>query len=178
MSASDGVPRQSGGAQHPAVNIRQRLNEDRGALAGAADRLTAVLIHPTFFVVLLLFNLLWMLLNLQSVIGVKPWDPYPYMFLATLTSAAGPLISTLILIGLHRSRRSNELRQELTLQLALHTERQATYTLRFLDAIGKKLGVANPPSDPKLDQLSQDLDVEQMLGELRRSLEETEGPES
>lgn len=69
------------------VSVREEMVEQRGPVGAAIDWIGGVLAGPLFFTLFLLAHLAWVVANVGWVPGVEPWDPYPFMFLATIASA-------------------------------------------------------------------------------------------
>ncbi len=153
--------------------MREEMTRRRSWLAAGIDRAGNLLAHPVFFTVLLAAHLGWVAANLGWIPGVPAWDPYPFMLLATIASAEAPFIALLILMRQHRDQRIDELREEVTLQVDLHVEREATKALRMLAAIHEKLGIETEAGED-LDRMTEELDPRLLLEDLEERLEEAE----
>jgi uncharacterized membrane protein len=119
----------------------------------------------------------WVVLNLP-IFPFEPWDPYPFVFLATFASAEAPFIALLILMYQRRSRRIAELREELDLQVSLHLERQMTVMLRLLAEVQGRLDITSREDPALLDRLQTELDPKQLMQSLRRDLQRDEDEEA
>jgi uncharacterized membrane protein len=128
-----------------------------------------------FFLSFLAAHLLWIALNLPLYPWWKPWDPYPFVFLATVTSAEAPFMGLMVLMYQQRNQRIAELREETHLQVSLHAERQLSMVLRMLGEMQQQLGVETQPDPELLAHLQQDLDTRELLANLRRDLRQVEG---
>lgn len=156
------------------VSVRRELSKHRGWLGTAIDKTGNLLAHPLFFVAVAAAHAAWIVLNTGWIPGVRPWDPYPFMMLATIASVEAPFIALLILMRQHRDQRVDELREEVSLQVSLHVEREATRALRMLRRIEEHLGMEPDRDDPHLDRMMEDLDPRHLLEEVEASLEESE----
>jgi uncharacterized membrane protein len=159
------------------LNVRREVLRRRGRMAAFTDRIGRILSQPLLFTALLALHLGWVLLNLP-LWPWRPWDPYPFTFLATIASAEAPFITLLILMNQRRERDVSELRDEILLQVALHSERQSTMTLRLLREIQQKLDVDTDQSGEILERMQENLDPRHLLENVRRSLRRDEGSDS
>ena len=107
---------------------------------------------------------LWFLVNL-GLVGVKPFDPYPFVMLAMIASVEAIFLSTFVLISQNRANRLADRRAELNLQINLLSEHEVTRLIRLVDAIANRLDV--PRED--LEDLKQDVQPQAVLGEIERS---------
>lgn len=155
------------------LSIRREMSKRRRWLGGAIDRTGDLLAHPVFFFAMLAAHAAWLLLNSGWIPGLPPWDPYPFLLLATITSVEAPFIALLILMRQHRDQRIDELREEVALQVELHVEREATRLLRMLRRIEDHLGIEGDEEDPYLDRMMEELDPEHLLRDVEESLEES-----
>lgn len=152
------------------VSVREEIVERRGWLGAAIDWIGRILTNPLFFSLFLLAHLAWIVLNLGWVPAVEPWDPYPFVFLATVASAEAPFVALLVLMWQQRDRRINEVREEVSLQVSLHVERENTAILRMLREMGRQMELAFDREE--IDELTKDLDAEDLMSTVRHRLEE------
>ena len=59
--------------------------------------------------------MLVVVLNLPVFPWFRPWDPYPFILLATFASAEAAFIALLVLMYQRRNARISELREEVSL---------------------------------------------------------------
>jgi uncharacterized membrane protein len=156
------------------LNVRSEITRQQSRSAGLVEAIGRALAHPMLFIGLLACHLLWVVLNLPVFPWFSPWDPYPFIFLATFTSAEAPFIALLVLMYQRRSSQISELREELNLQVSLHQERQLTVMLRLLGEVQAKLHVASREDAGLLDRLQDELDPRQLMQSLRSHLQHDE----
>ena len=159
------------------LNVRAEITRRQGRSAAMVEGIGRALATPMFFVGLLAGHLLWVLLNLPIFPWFEPWDPYPFILLATFASAEAPFIALLILMYQRRSSRISELREELDLQVSLHLERQMTVMLRLLGEVQDRLDITSREDPALLERLQHELDPEQLLQSLRADLRRDEPDE-
>ena len=157
------------------LSVRKEILRQRSGLQAAIDVTGKTLSHPAFFIALLASHVLWIILNLDVYPWFEPWDPYPFVFLATIASAEAPFLALLVLMHQKREAEIDELREELDLQTSLFIEREVTVALRMLHQIHEKLGIEPDEKPDTLEQLEQPLHPDRLLEHLRQRLERTEG---
>lgn len=155
------------------ASVREEMVVERGPVGAAIDRVGRWMASPLFFTVFLASHLLWIVLNLGVVPGLEPWDPYPFVFLATLASAEAPFVALLILMRQERDRGIDELRSEVSFQVSLQVERENTQILRMLAQLGEKMDVRFEDAD-QIERLLEDLDPERMMSDLEERLEDVD----
>ncbi|MDQ2696987.1 MAG: DUF1003 domain-containing protein [Pseudomonadota bacterium] len=156
------------------LNVRSEMARRRTRLTATIDRLGRMLAHPAFFLVLLAAHLLWIALNLPLYPGFRPWDPYPFVLLATIASVEAPFIALLVLMRQWRDSRIDELRDEIGLQVALHVERQTTMVLRLLDEMEKHLDIRTRQDPEILNHMEENLDPQHLMTNLHKDLQKAE----
>ena len=157
------------------LNLRAEISRRQTLTARVIERTGAFLARPTLFFVMLGLHLGWILLNLPVFPWFRPWDPYPFVFLATFASAEAPFIALLVLMYQRHQSRIAELREELDLQVALHLERQSSAMLRLIREIQDGLGIATRQDRKSLEILQGELDPRQLMDSVRKDLAEREG---
>jgi uncharacterized membrane protein len=153
------------------LSVREELAAGRGPLGSAIDKIGSLLAHPLFFAFLAITHVGWLVANLPWM-PWEPWDPYPFTFLATVTSAEAPFIALLILMAQERDRRVEELREEVNLQVDLHTQREVTRSLRMLADLHRHLGLeGDPEDDEEFAEMMKPVDAKALLHEVAKRLE-------
>jgi uncharacterized membrane protein len=160
------------------LNVRSEITRQQSKSGAMVEAIGRALAHPMFFIGLLAGHVLWVVLNLRIFPWFTPWDPYPFIFLATFASAEAPFVALLILMYQRRSSRISELREELSLQVSLHMERQMTIMLRVLGELQDKLDIASREDPALLERLQQELDPRQLMQSLRWHLQRDEDQEA
>jgi uncharacterized membrane protein len=161
------------------LNVRSEVTKHRQWPQALVDWVGSALASPKFFIAMAAFHLLWVVLNLPIYPAwYKPWDPYPFTFLATIASVEAPFIALLVLMRQQRDSHIEELREEIDLQVSLHLERQSTVLLRLVDEIQKKLGVETEQDREVLENMEDYLDPEILMENLRRHLSRIEEDET
>lgn len=151
------------------LDVRAEMERRRTRTSAAISRIAHFLARPGFFIALTTVNVGWIIVNLQ-IMPWEPWDPYPFVFLATVASVEAPLLSLLILMHQERDKRIDELREETQLQVALHNERELSLALRLLDEVRRGLDIESEQEQQLLEILQEDVDPKRLMENLRREL--------
>jgi len=131
------------------------------AIASFTGSLPFVIVHLVWFGI-------WVTVN-SGKVGVRPFDPYPFVLLALIVSCEGVLLTTFVLIEQNMMTRSADQRDHLNLQIDLLAEREITKVLQLQRLICKKLDIAEA-SDAETSELSQTTAVEELASELQEKL--------
>ena len=112
-----------------------------------------VLIHVALFTA-------WILINTGAMPIMRPFDPYPFMFLNMAVSLEAIFLSTFVMMKQNRMSKRADSRAHLDLQINLLAEKEMTMVLQMLRLIGKKVGVRSSHLDVELAQLSEHTPIE------------------
>jgi uncharacterized membrane protein len=141
-------------------NIVERIGDAIGTFAGS---MKFVLLHILIFTA-------WFIINSRIIPGLKPFDPYPFILLSMVVSVESVLLATFVLMKQNREAKHAEQRQQLTLQVDLLAEQEATKTLQMLRRICERLGIEDAAQDHETQVLSEDTAVDQLADELSHKL--------
>jgi uncharacterized membrane protein len=141
-------------------NIVERIGDAVGGFAGS---MKFVLLHILIFTA-------WFIINGRFIPGLKPFDPYPFILLSMVVSVESVLLATFVLMKQNREAKRAEQRQQLTLQVDLLAEQEATKTLQMLRRICERLGIEDAAQDRETQVLSEDTAVDQLADELSHKL--------
>lgn len=145
--------------------VRKEAEERRTAQDRIVDAVTAfagsiwcVFVHAALLV-------FWLLAN-SGKLGIRPWDPYPFVMLAMAASVEAIFLSTFVLIGQNRQAIAADRRADLDVQIDLLTEHEVTRLINMVDAIARKVGV--DPDVPDLEEIKRDVAPETVVAEIDR----------
>jgi uncharacterized membrane protein len=103
------------------------------------DRMTALLGRPGFVGLLTVMVLGWVFANLGAGwLGLRPWDPPPFVWLQDMVALMALYMTTLILAT---QRREDELaghREQLTLELAILGEQKSAKIIQLLEEMRRE----------------------------------------
>ena len=135
---------------------RQATTQDK--VAQAMTRFTGSMVFVYLHLAILV---LWVVLNLGVVAGIKAWDP-SFVILATAASVEAIFLSTFVLISQNRAAALADKRADLDLQINLLSEHEVTRLLTLTIAIAKRLDV-DMSAQPELAELERDVAPETVL---------------
>jgi uncharacterized membrane protein len=127
------------------------------AITRFSGSMTFVYIHAAWFAA-------WIVINL-GLIGLPPFDPYPFGLLTLIVSLEAIFLSTFVLLSQNRQAIVADQRADLDLQINLLAEYEITRILVFVDRIAEKLGI-DACKDPELAELEKDVEPGQLLHEI------------
>lgn len=149
------------------VGFRARMQEKKGRMDRFADQLTEFFGSTWFFVANAIFFVLWILINTEAIPGVRPFDPFPFIFLTMTVSLEAIFLSVIVLMSQNRAAKVADLREEVDFEINLRAEAEITKILNMLDEIHDHLGL-DPVDDEELAFMKQKTDI----GAIERELEE------
>jgi len=106
----------------------------------------------------------WIVFNLYF--AAPALDEYPFPLLATVLALEAVLLTSCVLIRQNLIDQALERRDHLELQINLLAEREATRSLRILQKIAERLGVADI-EDRKEDELARETSVDEIARDLK-----------
>ena len=127
----------------------------RSEIERVADALTRGAASTPFLVFHVVWFAGWILLN-TGVVGVRPFDPFPFGLLTLIVSLEAIFLSIFVLMAQSRESAVAELREEVSLQIVLRMEEEVTKTLQLVAGLYTRLG----------QQVSEDPELREMLGPL------------
>jgi uncharacterized membrane protein len=143
---------------------RSRAQRFSDAVFGFAGGLRFVVVHLVWFA-------LWIGLNTGVVPGVEPWDPWPFVALATLVSLEAIVLGAIVIASQNRAQRLADQRADLDLQINLLAEHEITRILQRVDAIAERLGVELDDAH-EVEALKQELAPSNILRALVREADD------
>lgn len=133
-----------------------------------SDVLTRYMGSMSFVVFHVLLFTVWFAVNL-GLVGIEPFDPFPFGILTLIVSAEGVLVAIFVLVSQNRMSRIANHRAHLNLQISLLAEQETTKLLQKVQSIVDRLGIETE-RDKELQQLSQETHLETLAKELQQRL--------
>jgi uncharacterized membrane protein len=112
----------------------------------------------------------WVMINLNAVPGVKPFDPFPFGILTLIVSSEGVFLAIFILISQNRMTRQADKRAHLDLQVNILAEQEMTMMLRMQQSLCRHLGVEVDTIKEEAKQLLEETDVHRLVSRLDRRI--------
>jgi uncharacterized membrane protein len=150
-----------------AQSLKARADAKRTLAERVADRMTALFGSMHFLLANLLWFVVWIVINLNLIPGVAPFDPFPFGLLTMIVSLEAIALAIVVLISQNREAKIATLREEEDLQVDVITEQEITTILQLLVLLLDKQQV-DYPRTPMLEAMLQQTDTDK----LEKSLEE------
>ena len=151
------------------VHMRLKAVRERSLSQRIADVVTSFSGTMIFVYIHIIWFSVWILLN-AGLLGLEPFDPFPYGLLTMIVSLEAIFLSTFVLISQNRMGELAEQRADLDLHIDLLTEYELTRVLQMLHAIHEKMGIAEA-DDEELSDLEMETKPEAVLAEIERMRE-------
>jgi len=154
------------------VAVKAQHAKDRGPVERFAQLLNDVASSTPFLVIHVIWFLIWIPWNV-GLLGLRPFDPYPFGLLTMIVSLEAIFLSIFVLLAQKREAAIAELREEIALQVGLWTELEVTKTLQLVTGLYRRLG--HPiADDPDLKEMLRPLDVKGIENRLVMQIEQTQ----
>ena len=138
----------------------------------AVAQLTALVGRPRFVGAITVVFGLWIGINgFIKLFGFAPPDPPPYSYIQAITGIAGVYITLLILITQRRENQLSEIRDQLTLELAIVNEQKSAKIIALLEELRRDLPALPNRPDLEAEQLSRPADTQLVMDALRATTE-------
>lgn len=148
------------------IHLRHKSLGERTLQDRIADAITSFSGRMLFAYIHIIWFSIWIVLN-SGVLGLAPFDPFPYGLLTMIVSLEAIFLATFILISQNRQDKENDRRADLALHIGLLNEHEVTRALQMLDAIQDKLGIVDH-ANSELADLEMETKPEDVLAEIER----------
>jgi uncharacterized membrane protein len=149
--------------------IKAQRAAERTWIAGIAEWLNTHASSTPFLVVHAIWFTGWVLWNTGSL-GLPAFDPYPFGLLTMIVSLEAIVLSIFVLMAQKRESAIAELREEMSLQVAVRLEQEVTKTLQLVAGLYTRLG-HKVGEDAELLEMLQPLDLQAIERELILQIE-------
>jgi uncharacterized membrane protein len=149
--------------------IKAQHAASRSSISRIADRLNSLAASTPFLILHVAWFAIWILWN-TGVFGTTAFDPFPFGLLTMIVSLEAIFLSIFVLMAQKRESAIGELREEISLQVALRLEEEVTKTLQLVAGLYTRLG-HKVAEDPELHEMLQPLNVAAIERELMLQIE-------
>jgi uncharacterized membrane protein len=153
------------------ARLEQQFLNQRSWTERLGDAIADFVGTMTFILMHLLGFCLWFVIN-SGIVGISPFDPYPYVLLTMVVSMEGVLLATFVLMKQNRMSRRADQRNHLNLQIDLLAEKEITKILQLQQAMCRHFQIDNGGADGELQELAEHTAVEGLAEELERKMPE------
>lgn len=148
------------GLQHGTLSPLQRT----------VERLTALFGRPWAICTLFVAVGAWVILNsLQAAFGLQPTDPPPFVWLELAVSVLALFLVVLVLSTQRREDQLAQLREHLTLQLALLNEQKTAKVIELLEELRRDSPHLDDREDHEAGAMAQRADPHAVLSAIKQS---------
>ena len=144
--------------------IRQDALQRSSFEQKVSDKMANTVGHLSFLYVHIALIIAYILVN-TGVLGIKPFDPYPFGLMIGFINIEVLFITTFILISQNRAKEEADQRADLDLQMSLLNQYELSHALKMLDEIQDKLGIEND-EDIELKKMQQHISPTDVLIEM------------
>ncbi len=173
-----GDPDQAGGPPSLPAHIEEtraaigRLHEQhrQGAtpLQKAVAGVAGFIGRPRFAGLIAVLIVVWVAANLAArTFGVRPLDRPPFGWLQIALAVLALFVTVFILISQRRDDELSELREQLTLELAMLADQKGAKIIALLEELRRDLPNVHDRLDAQAEELSQPADPEAVLEALK-----------
>lgn len=148
-------------------SFRARAQAQRRSIEIIADNITAFFGNISFAILHIIWFIVWILINLELVPGLEPFDPYPFGLLTMIVSLEAIFLSVFVLLSQNREAQISDLREEIDFQINQHAEQEITQLIKMTNEIHQHLGLSKQPN-PAVKKMMQALDTEQIEAEIKK----------
>jgi len=136
------------------------------------ERISLAIGTPVYLGFILLFALLWMIVNLgMRWMGRTAYDPPPFFWLQGLIGLGALLTATVVLAKQNRLSRLAEQRAHLDLKVTLLTEQKAAKLIDLMEELRRDLPNVKNRHDPQVAALQQSMNPDRVLAALDKDLD-------
>jgi len=116
-------------------SLKAKANLERDPVTLIADKLNEYFGSTAFLLANLFIFTLWILINSRILTGLPSFDEYPFNFLTMTVSLEAIFLAIFVLISQNRQTAIADLREEVSLQIALLEQKQNVKILKMLDEL-------------------------------------------
>jgi uncharacterized membrane protein len=149
--------------EEEALNRRTRTERDSDAIVKFIGSVRFLVLHGILVFV-------WVILNLNLLPRVKPFDPFPFGILALVVASESVFLTICVLISQNRMARQAERRSHLDLQVGMLAEQELTTMLQMPQKLCQHAGVDVKSANLQVQGFSETTDVGKLASELEEKL--------
>ncbi len=155
------------------VELHKRAENEVSQQQRTIEDITNFLGRPIFLFIILVFVVLWIIVNiLLSRFGLPAFDPPPFTYLISLLTLGALLQTTMILITQNREDTMTERRTQLDLQISLIVDQKMSKLLVMVDQLRQVHPDLENGTDPEVEALKQTVDPHESVKALNQSLDQ------
>ncbi len=140
MAKNNQFPRGSA-ADRELRSVKAKADAKRSWSERVADTLTLRFGSMVFLIANLVWFVVWIVINVGLIPGIKPFDPFPFSFLTMVVSLEAIALAIIVLMSQNRASKIADLREEVDLQVDMLAEEELTKVLELVVKIAEREGI-------------------------------------
>ncbi|WOJ88941.1 DUF1003 domain-containing protein [Methylocapsa polymorpha] len=157
------------------ARLHAEHHQNTTRLQRVGDRMTAFVARLRFVALLTAITVGWVSVNLvAAALGYRPIDPPPFSGLVGVASMASLYIVALILATQRREYQLAQLREQLTLELAILSEQKTAKAIQLLEEARRDNPFIRDRVDQEAEAMAQPADPKSVLEAIKESHAEAE----
>lgn len=149
--------------------LRSHIVTKRTITDRAADILTIQFGTIWFFALNAVFFIFWIAAN-EGMLGIEPFDPYPFNFLTMVVSLEAIFLSIIVLISQNRQSRVADMREQIDFEVNVRAKEEITKNLIILERIAKAMHIPLE-YDKELKEMQTPTDIKQIQRQVEEDAE-------
>lgn len=123
------------------TSLKARADAKRTLTEKFADWVTSAAGSVTFLTLNIIWFGTWIVVNMDMIPGVAPFDPFPFGLLTMIVSLEAICLAVLVLLSQNRESRIADVREEIDLHINKIAEAEITQIIKMLAQIMEKEGI-------------------------------------
>jgi|SRR3989344_5678728 len=164
------IQRKSKQKREAIQSLKKKINSKRTWPDKVADWLTSALGTIFFLAINVIFFTGWVVLNVNIISGILPFDPFPFGLLTMIVSLEAIFLAIIVLISQNRQGKIAELREEIELYISTYAETEITKLIYLQTLLLKKNGI-DISQDQEVKDMLESLEPVKIEEELKKQLE-------
>lgn len=156
------------------AHVEQQMHGRRSRVETIGDWIAGFFGSLWFIVAHAVFLTIWIVLNVNRLPGVSPFDPYPFPFLGFVIGIEFIFLTAFVLMNQNLQSKRQEHWGHLNLQVCLLTEQEVTKNLQMLQSICQLLKLHKLHSDQEAQDMAHATQVATLVEEIEKAREVTE----
>jgi|ERR1700722_4442183 len=165
-------PRDVSQRQKTIKSIKSKADAKRSFQDKIVDRGNSFFGSNVFLYLNIAWFVIWLVINLGRIPGLKPFDPFPFSFLTSSVSLEAIILAIFVLISQNRAAKIADLREEVQLQINIMAEEENTKIMRMIVLLLQKNKIP-VPEDKQLRDLLRKTDTQKIERSVQKQIDKS-----
>lgn len=157
--------------RHIVKSVKAKADQKRKFSEKTADLITKYSGSLTFLILNTVWFVVWIVINLDMIPGIKAFDPFPFGLLTMIVSLEAIILAVFVLISQNRQNKVDDLREEVDLEVDIITEKEVTKILKVLRIFLEKNGY-DLSGDQELQSMIKTTNMKKIEDALEKEMDE------